>query len=583
MTTGRIMRLAATLGLLAGLAEVGLRIVQRFVLHTKTFLSLDVVWMAPVADLTMFLVLGVALALARRLAANRIGFTAVTASLLFLLVAGPALAVTRLHPAASMVLAAGLAIQTARILKSRSDTFERWVRRAAPWLVGAVVAISVVTVGLRWWNERQTLAELPEPDDGAPNLLLLVLDTVRSASMSLYGHEQPTTPSLDRFARRGVTFNRAVATAPWTLPTHATLLTGRYPHDVSADWQSPLDGGPATLAEILKTRGYVTAGFAGNLLYATDEDGLSRGFIHYEDYPVSVPMIIKSSLLARRIADRIQRWLGVDRELVSRDADDIRESFLNWLASAEPRPFFAFLNFMDAHAPYLPPEPFDGRFGPRRTGRAFADLSGRRDWSDQEILVERAAYEGEIAYLDSEIGKLLSELEERGVLDNTIVVVTSDHGELFGEHGLMDHGNSLYAPLLAVPLIIVYPSRVPGDMRIAAPASLRDLPATMLDLAEIDGGLLPGRSLAALWSESGQDAELSAALSEVSAGVRMSEWTPVMRGDMKSLVLGSLHNIWKGCGGASAKSAARPPPMLGLEAKSPANSVLDRRLRAPFR
>ena len=113
------------------------------------------------------------------------------------------------------------------------------------------------------------------------------MDTVRAGNLSLYGYLRPTTPRLEQFAKTGVRFDRAIAAAPWTLPSHAAMFTGRFPHEISADFRAPLDSARLTLAEAMRARGYMTAGFVANTYYCNAENGLGRGFAHYEDYPIS--------------------------------------------------------------------------------------------------------------------------------------------------------------------------------------------------------------------------------------------------------------------------------------------------------
>ncbi len=551
-----ILTLGVFLGLVTGWLEVVLRAIQRFGLDQRLFLSPDVAWMAPLADLALFVIVAGALALAGRalvLTRNRApsAWTAIVfGAFLFLVPLGPLLSTARIHKLASIVLALGFAVQGGRVLARRAPALLRLARRATPVLAAAVLVALAVVRGGSWLKEMRHVAALPAAEAGAPNVLLLILDTVRSADLSLYGYAHPTSPHLERLAEGGVTFEHAWSTSPWTLPAHASLFTGRYPHEVDADWQTPLGDSPTTLAEHFAARGYHTAGFVGNLIYATYETGLNRGFARYEDYPVSVPMIVNSSLLVRWIVMRSRRWLGHDQFLVWKSARDVNDSFLGWVKGPGEeggRPFFAFLNYMDAHAPYLPPDSLRGRFGPERRGRALADLSDRRDWTPAELRAERAAYDGAIAYADQEMGYLLARLGSRGLLENTLVVVASDHGEQFGEHGLVDHGNSLYRPLLEVPLVISMPGRVPQGARIERPVSLRDVTATIADLARPgDAGDFPGRSLA--WAWGGEDTAGSALLSDVSAGVRMPEWMPIMRGSMRSIADGGYHYILNGDG-----------------------------------
>ena len=122
------------------------------------------------------------------------------------------------------------------------------------------------------------------PPANSPNVLLIVLDTVRADHLSLYGYERPTTPNLERLAKRGIRFDNARATAPWTLPSHASMFTGHWPHELGAKWMTPLRGNLPTLAEYLGAHGYATAGFVANVVYCSQETGLARGFTHYEDY-----------------------------------------------------------------------------------------------------------------------------------------------------------------------------------------------------------------------------------------------------------------------------------------------------------
>lgn len=546
------LRLAVWFGLLAGLIEVTIRGVQRFVLDEWLFLSADVVWMAPVAQLALYLLVAAFLLLASRARGRPLPYAWVFATFVFLFLIGPLLTTSRIHWLASLALAVGVAAQAGRMASRRARRIVLAARRTTPIVVLLVVAGAAVVVGGRWLEERRLTAALPPSHPEAPNVLLLILDTVRADHLSLYGYEKRTAPHLGRLASRGVTFDHAFSTAPWTLTAHASLFTGLYPNEMSADWQAPLGDEAPTLAERLVARGYRTGGFVGNLIYATRETGLDRGFLRYEDHPVSVAMVVNSSWLSRWIVARLLRWLGRDQFLVWKDARDVNRRFLAWLdgqgaGSGAGRPFFAFLNYMDAHAPYLPPDSLDGRFGPRRTGRAMADLSERRDWSEEELRAERAAYDGTIAYVDGEVGYLLAELRSRDALENTLVIVTSDHGEQLGEHGLLDHGNSLYRPLLEVPLVVSWPGRLPEGLRVSRPVTLRDLPATVLELLPGPADTsIPGQSLARAWRQDVWSG--SSVLAEVSAGVRMPEWLPIMRGDMASVVHGGFHYILNGDG-----------------------------------
>ncbi|MFN2433487.1 MAG: sulfatase, partial [Gemmatimonadota bacterium] len=195
---------------------------------------------------------------------------------------------------------------------------------------------------------------------------------------------------------------------------------------------------------------------------------------------------------------------------------------------------------------------------------------------------DRQAYEAAVAALDHEVGRLLEELERRGRLRNTVVVVTSDHGEQFGEHGLTRHDNSLYMPLLHVPLILVFPPRVPGGLRVAEAVSLRDLPATLLELLGVRDDPLPGSSLAPLWGRSPAQAavQLSPLLSTVRRGINRPAWEPVSRGDMYSIIDEHLHFIRNGDGQEELYDLEGDPEELHDLAQLPAVAADLARLRA---
>ena len=281
-------------------------------------------------------------------------------------------------------------------------------------------------------------------------MLLITLDTVRAESLTLYGHERLTTPTLIELASSATVFERAIANSSWTLPTHASLFNGRHPHENSAGFLTPLDDRDPLLTELLRARGYATAGFVANYQYCDRRTGLDRGMIHYDGIPVwphlrdwrssaarSLSLLLGLPWPGAKTASQLVDQLNVHFPDKKR-ADEISREFLEWQAAQGSRPFFCFLNYYDAHHPYhIAPEAFYKKF------RA-ADGSQRR--------VDK--YEACIAYLDTELGRLFDELAQRGILDQTIIIVTSDHGEHFGEHDLWEHGNSLYSQLLHVPLLI---------------------------------------------------------------------------------------------------------------------------------
>ncbi len=519
--------------------------------------------MAPVADVVFFAGFGIIFCLMARPWPRLVSLRMAACAFAFLGFLSLLLPYYPLHRYAKLLLAAGLAVQTARLIAAHPQGFHALVRRTLGWMVTLVVGLAVVVYGWQQLVERRALAALPPAPPGAPNVLLIVLDTVRAQSLSLYGYARPTTPQLERLAKTGVRFERATSTSPWTLPSHATMFTGRFPHEMSADWEKPLDAAFPTLAEVLSAHGYLTAGFVANMLYCSYVYGLSRGFIHYEDYLVSPGEIVSSSSLGRTITDnyRLRRIIGNYQLLARKSAPEVSESFLRWLSGQDRRPFFVFLNYFDAHNPYLPPEPFDLRFG-RKNRRGNPWLVEGWNWSPQEIQAERDAYDGSIAYLDYHFGLLFEELEKRDVLKDTLVIITSDHGEEFAEHSVMGHGNSLYLPSLHVPLLISFPRRVPAGGSVPEAVSLRDLPATVVDLLKLGSeARLPGNSLARYWAGArGLDNPVAdTLLSEVSFAPDVPEWYPVSRGDMKSLIVAPYHYIKNGDGREELYDVDRDP------------------------
>nr|MDP9179186.1 sulfatase-like hydrolase/transferase [Gemmatimonadota bacterium] len=284
--------LGSWFALLAGLADVFLYLVTRLVLHRYMHLSPQVVWIAPVSNLFLFgLPALVLLALARWRPARQWLFPSAMV-FAFLMAWELSWYATRIHPLAALVLALGIAVQTARVVAGHPRGMRRVVRSTLPVMAALVAVAGLGHNSWRRLSELRTVAELPPAAQGAPNVLLIILDTVRALNLSLYGYPRQTSPALDRFARRGVVFDRAISASPWTLPSHATLFTGRWPHELNADWRVPLDAAYPTVAEVLAQRGYATAGFVANAHNAGRESGLARGFHHYEDFRISAGSIL---------------------------------------------------------------------------------------------------------------------------------------------------------------------------------------------------------------------------------------------------------------------------------------------------
>lgn len=497
LTPAALFKLAAIFAVFVALIEILFRLWMLQARRTPFGAGWNIVWMAPLMNFIWFGG-GALLAIVGRRVLPRAFTPAIVAALLVMpgfislmwLIPG-------LHSEAALLLGVGLSVQTGRMLASRIHGLSRLARVGFVPAVAVAVLAFVIVAGTRWLRESRALAGLPAPAENRPNVLFLILDTVRSYSTSAYGYARPTTPNIDSLAERGVMFDRAFAPASWTMPSHATLFTGRWPFELRTGPRRPLRKTYPKLAEAFASAGYATGGFAANHAYLTWEHGLTRGFIRWEGYPVTPAMFFTSTIIGRMLMEynTFRKPLGFFDSPKRKQASMVNDQFLDWLDDLEDdRPFFAFLNYFDAHHPYLPPEPYLTKFGPHGEIRWRGHELEFDELSAAEIQRKQNQYDGGIAYLDAEIGRLVSELGRRGMLDNTILVITSDHGEHWGEHERLSHGNSMYRQLLQVPLVVVLPGDSSGR-RVQYSVSLRDLAATLLDAAGVRDAEMPGTSL----------------------------------------------------------------------------------------
>ncbi len=313
-----------------------------------------------------------------------------------------------------------------------------------------------------------------------PNILLITLDTVRWDRISCYGQAKNTTPTIDKLAAEGVRYQRAITPASWTLPAHASMFTGVLPsrhgaHYVTNDANAgaglfqanKMDAELPTLAEELKKAGYGTgAVISGPLLHS--RFGTNKGFDYYDDKNLFSAKKSEFHRRAHETTDLAVQWLR--RHLVE----------------FSEKPFFLFLNYYDAHSPYTPPEPWGDPTIPlelcsSNSGRYDDVLKANRDLTGEEHRLLLLQYDGEIGFVDSQIKRLFSEMKRLGVYDSTLIVVTSDHGESFGEHRLLGHGRALYEELIRVPLIIKYPLKDKKIGVVKERVSLLSLMPTLLE------------------------------------------------------------------------------------------------------
>ncbi len=357
----------------------------------------------------------------------------------------------------------------------------------------------------------------PRGSTPPPNLLLLSLDTVRADHTSLYGYERNTTPNLVSLSETATVYRQAVASSNQTLSTHASIFTGLYSRSHGAYPSPDLNpiGMPLaehfhTLAEFLADRGYWNLGAVANFGYLNPGLGLAQGFHYYDArIPLAPFRDLGSSYLRVGIRRLMQKWVStakMDRQ--TRTAEEITDHAIALLEKARgaDSPFFLFVNYMDTHNPYLPPPPYDTLFPGKDP--SFTDERRRRlrflhvepgmqlTANDRDHMISQ--YDGAIAYIDSQIARLLARLEETSTYDNTMIVVVGDHGEAFGEHSVVGHGRTLYQHQIFVPLLVRQPGQKTGRACEAIVSQVDILPTILDAIGTAIPDSLHGRSLSNL-------------------------------------------------------------------------------------
>lgn len=349
-------------------------------------------------------------------------------------------------------------------------------------------------VGL-WANPLLT-NDAPKP---RPNVLVYMIDTLRADRTSLYGHERDTTPFLKRLGSQGVVFEDCHVQSTWTKPSVASLMTSLYSvtHGIYQETDR-IPAGATTLAEQMRQAGYVTASMVSNP-FAGRTTGLDRGFDYVSEFPA------------------VQRYNSESQRAT--DSEALNGLLLPWLEQHHDEPFFLYAHSTDPHAPFRPPAAFEAAFANAKETPQFDsdyhNMAGIRDLGgpifsreesskrglDPKDYIRRALdrYDGEVAHNDKSIEILVDKLKELGVLDNTLIVVVSDHGEEFMEHGWTGHGSTLYQEQTHGVFLMWNPRLLPAPRRVSEPVQLIDLMPTILDLLGIPvQGVVQGQSIAPL-------------------------------------------------------------------------------------
>lgn len=364
-----------------------------------------------------------------------------------------------------------------------------WRKAGIAFLV--LIAFFSLARSFRAGQERTGIRPISRSDKAArPNVVILLLDSLRADHLSAYGNPLPTSPTIDRLAREGVLFHNCYAASTWTVPTHASLFTGLYPSTHGGySLFSVMKPSLPTLSQILAAEGYRTGSFFDNALLGSAY-GLSKGF----QTALSVDNENKVSLMLRRIWDHVRGHRSASGNILRASAKWINR------ARREKRPFFLFVNFLDTHLPYRPQKPYIDQFlrslpaenankklvneftsnmtVSRKKAAALFPQMTAADWRRLACF-----YDSNIRVIDDQIGLFLKRLQSLGVMENTLVIITADHGDSMGEEGVGGHSSeSVQRSVLRIPLIFWLPGRLPAEM-ILRPVSQTDIFPTILKLA----------------------------------------------------------------------------------------------------
>ncbi len=415
----------------------------------------------------------------------------------------------------------------------------------------------------------------PEP----PNIVLISIDSLRADHVGAYGYPRDTTPAMDRLATEGTLFENVVADSSWTLPAHVTMMTGlsSLAHGVDEFAGGRIAPAHTTVAERLSEAGYATYGiYSGPYLHPVF--GLGRGFDHYEG-------VFGETLLdgagfdldepdaARRITVANARA----HETVTSPL--ITDKAVDFLREVGDERFFLFLHYFDVHYDYIPPEEMWRRFDPDYQGSLNVENYRRndaihRDMDPEELEHVVARYDGEILFTDASIGRLVHALDGLGLSENTLVAVTSDHGEAFFEHGNKGHGRTLFDEVLMVPLILRLPERVPAGARIQQQVRHLDLAPTLLSFAGLEASL-EGRSLVEAWSGDASFPSLPA----LSTLRRNGHWLSLRKPGLKFLVHRDGSAVTETIYELRGDPGEKTPLPLGADQPSATRDELHRELR----
>jgi arylsulfatase A-like enzyme len=564
----RLTTLWLWFAIVAGLVEAaGLELFQKLNWANwgqTAHVSTEIFWIAPMWDVILFAAPTLLLFVVGRLVRN-LPVIPVSVFLLALFMFYDWLALPeRLVHRSALILAAGLATVTLRTFTKHAPVLLKFLSKGLPFLAAAVLVLCAGVKIRTWMGERSAVSKLPPASAGSQNVVVIVLDTLRADHLSAYGYEKPTSPNIAEIAKHGVLFENAISPSSWTLPSHASLLSGRYSYEHGAT--NVKAGGVAfddrypSLAEAFARHGYRTGAFSGNYLYFSSNLGFGRGFIHFEDYFHSTFDGFTRTLYGRELSrvilnrEKVRKLFirlgfpsidelqpsGPSSWMFRKRASEVNRETFNWIDRDTDRPFFVFMNYFDVHRPYTTPPDYPRKFARLSTHSLYLEQFNRSTPGSRSV-----AYDECIGYADDQIKSFLDELKRRGLYDRTLIIITSDHGDLFGEHGLYGHRNALYRQLIHVPLIFWKPGLIPVGVRIKTPASIASIASTVTDVLRFsEKEEFPGPSLVPLWSSKQSIDSWPHPLSEIAHLPNELPNSPSRYGAMTSLVTPQYHYIF---------------------------------------
>lgn len=441
-------------------------------------------------------------------------------------------------------------------------------RLAAPW---RRIRLPFAVLTLAAWILPLLLASpssaVPAPaaggDPARPNVLFVLVDTLRADHLGAYGYARPTSPRMDQLAADGALFERCIAQSSHTKPSTASILTSLHPPTHRMELMtSTLPAEATTLHEAFYAAGWRTAAFSGNS-FVSRTFGFGEGVERFRGAVVSPSVVLTGYRIMARLRDILVYNLGLSatpwrayqilvdspfdltEDRRGMDARAINNEFLGWLDELESEDrWFAYLHYMEPHAPYAPPpecrifgnaeDPALGRDVPQAPGTCFLPFQPGVEVDDATLAAMVANYDGDVLDADRALGELLATLRARGALENTIILLTADHGEEFLDHGAWGHGQSLHRELVHVPLMLAWPGQIQSGRRIADQVRSVDIMPTLCELAGAPApAACQGRSLAPLLRGDAGEAVQREAFSEVYWG---GSWARSLRASGELLI-----------------------------------------------